>query len=177
MALATVSKRLEWLKGTFNARCVLSQNTSSMYQNGINTEFKTGSLQTSASLNSNAWTWLDIAYRAQYSINALEISAMKNRAKLLMQELELTLMPTDALNFSLSAEHYANYFNDGARKHTFFADFSCLYKYHKTDFTLHLNNILNQRYYNNATYNNLSSTYNQYALRGRTLIIGVKMFF
>lgn len=177
MALVTISKRLEWLKGTFNARCVLSQNTSSMYQNGINTEFKTGSLQTSASLNSNVWTWLDIAYRAQHSINALEISAMKNRTKLLIQELELTLMPTDALNFSLSAEHYASYFNDGARKHTFFADFSCLYKYHKTDFTLHLNNILNQRYYNNATYNNLSSNYNQYALRGRTLIIGVKMFF
>ena len=86
-------------------------------------------------------------------------------------------MPTNALNFSLSAEHYANYFNDNTRKYTFFADFNCLYKYRKTDFTLHLNNILNQRFYNNATYNNLSSTYNQYGLRGRTLIVGVKMFF
>jgi len=177
MAMATMSKRLEWLKGTFNVECMLSQNTNSMYQNGINTQFKSGSLQTSASLNSNVWAWLDVAYRAQYNINSLEIGAMKTRTKLFTQELELTLMPTDALNFSFSTEHYANFFNDGTRKQTLFADFNCLYKYRKTDFTLHINNILNQRYYNNATYNNLSSTYNQYALRGRTLLVGLKVYF
>ena len=177
MAMATVSKRLEWLKGTFNVQCMLSQNTNSMYQNGINTQFKSGSLQTSASLNSNVWAWLDVAYRAQYNVNSLEISAMKTRTKLFTQELELTLMPTDALNFSFSTEHYANYFNDGTRKQTVFADFNCLYKYRKTDFTLHINNMLNQRYYNNTTYNNLSSTFNQYALRGRTLLVGVKVYF
>ena len=102
---------------------------------------------------------------------------MKTRTKLFTQELELTLMPTDALNFSFSTEYYANYFNDGTRKHTVFADFNCLYKYRKTDFTLHINNMLNQRYYNNTTYNNLSSTFNQYALRGRTLLVGVKVYF
>ena len=177
MAMTTVSKRLEWLKGTFNVQCMLSQNTNSMYQNGINTQFKSGSLQTSASLNSNVWAWLDVAYRAQYNINSLEIGAMKTRTKLFTQELELTLMPTDALNFSFSTEHYANFFNDGTRKQTLFADFNCLYKYRKTDFTLHINNILNQRYYNNTTYNNLSSTYNQYALRGRTLLVGLKVYF
>lgn len=177
MAMATMSKRLEWLKGTFNVECMLSQNNNSMYQNGINTQFKSGSLQTSASLNSNVWAWLDVAYRAQYNINSLEIGAMKTRTKLFTQELELTLMPTDALNFSFSTEHYANFFNDGTRKQTLFADFNCLYKYRKTDFTLHINNILNQRYYNNATYNNLSSTYNQYALRGRTLLVGMKVYF
>ena len=177
MAMPTVSKRLEWLKGTFNVQCMLSQNTNSMYQNGINTQFKSGSLQTSASLNSNVWAWLDVAYRAQYNVNSLEISAMKTRTKLFTQELELTLMPTDALNFSFSTEHYANYFNDGTRKQTVFADFNCLYKYRKTDFTLHINNMLNQRYYNNTTYNNLSSTFNQYALRGRTLLVGVKVYF
>ena len=177
MAMATMSKRLEWLKGTFNVECMLSQNTNSMYQNGINTQFKSGSLQTSASLNSNVWAWLDVAYRAQYNINSLEIGAMKTRTKLFTQELELTLMPTDALNFSFSTEHYANFFNDGTRKQTLFTDFNCLYKYRKTDFTLHINNILNQRYYNNATYNNLSSTYNQYALRGRTLLVGLKVYF
>ena len=177
MAIATVSKHLEWLKGTFNVQCVLSQNTNSMYQNGINTQFKSGSLQTSASLNSNVWAWLDVAYRAQYNVNSLEISVMKTRTKLFTQELELTLMPTDALNFSFSTEYYVNYFNDGTRKHTVFADFNCLYKYHKTDFTLHINNMLNQRYYNNTTYNNLSSTFNQYALRGRTLLVGVKVYF
>ena len=177
MAMATMSKRLEWLKGTFNVECMLSQNTNSMYQNGVNTQFKSGSLQTSASLNSNVWAWLDVAYRAQYNINSLEIGAMKTRTKLFTQELGLTLMPTDALNFSFSTEHYANFFNDGTRKQTLFADFNCLYKYRKTDFTLHINNILNQRYYNNATYNNLSSTYNQYALRGRTLLVGLKVYF
>ena len=177
MAMATMSKRLEWLKGTFNVECMLSQNTNSMYQNGVNTQFKSGSLQTSASLNSNVWAWLDVAYRAQYNINSLEIGAMKTRTKLFTQELELTLMPTDALNFSFSTEHYANFFNDGTRKQTLFADFNCLYKYRKTDFTLYINNILNQRYYNNTTYNNLSSTYNQYALRGRTLLVGMKVYF
>ena len=177
MAMATVSKRLEWLKGTFNVQCMLSQNTNSMYQNGINTQFKSGSLQTSASLNSNVWAWLDVAYRAQYNINSLEIGAMKTRTRLFTQELGLTLMPTDALNFSFSTEHYANFFNDGTRKQTLFADFNCLYEYRKTDFTLHINNILNQRYYNNTTYNNLSSTYNQYALRGRTLLVGLKVYF
>lgn len=177
MAMATMSKRLEWLKGTFNVECMLSQNTNSMYQNGVNTQFKSGSLQTSASLNSNIWAWLDVAYRAQYNINSLEIGAMKTRTRLFTQELELTLMPTDALNFSFSTEHYANFFNDATRKQTLFADFNCLYKYRKTDFTLHINNILNQRYYNNATYNNLSSTYNQYALRGRTLLVGMKVYF
>ena len=177
MAMATMSKRLEWLKGTFNVECMLSQNTNSMYQNGVNTQFKSGSLQTSASLNSNVWAWLDVAYRAQYNINSLELGAMKTRTKLFTQELELTLMPTDALNFSFSTEHYANFFNDGTRKQTLFADFNCLYKYRKTDFTLYINNILNQRYYNNTTYNNLSSTYNQYALRGRTLLVGMKVYF
>lgn len=177
MAMATMSKRLEWLKGTFNVECMLSQNTNSMYQNGVNTQFKSGSLQTSASLNSNVWAWLDVAYRAQYNINSLELGAMKTRTKLFTQELELTLMPTDALNFSFSTEHYANFFNDGTKKQTLFADFNCLYKYRKTDFTLHINNMLNQRYYNNTTYNNLSSTFNQYALRGRTLLVGVKVYF
>ena len=177
MAMATMSKRLEWLKGTFNVQCMLSQNTNSMYQNGINTQFKSGSLQTSASLNSNVWAWLDVAYRAQYNINSLEIGAMKTRTRLFTQELGLTLIPTDALNFSFSTEHYANFFNDGTRKQTLFADFNCLYEYRKTDFTLHINNILNQRYYNNTTYNNLSSTFNQYALRGRTLLVGVKVYF
>jgi len=177
MAFATVSKRLEWLKGTLNMRCNYTNNTSQMLQNGIKTQFKSGSLQASAGVNSNAWQWLDVAYQAEYMVSALQIRAMKTSTQRLKQSLELTLLPTDALNFAFTAEHYANHFNDGTDKHAFFADFSCLYKYRKTDFTLRITNILNQHFYDNATYTNLSSTYNRYTLRGRTLLLGAKVFF
>lgn len=177
MVLGNISKRIKGINGTINAKCLYFLNNATMYQNGAPAKFKTSQLQTSVGLNSNIRNWLEVDYRFGYNINSLSASIINSSSRLLTQELQISVLPVESLTLTVSAEHYANFFSSLATKHTFFSDIRCSYRYRKIDIVGSITNILNHHYYSNTTYSDLSSSYNQYSLRGRNLLMSVVAYF
>ena len=133
--------------------------------------------QTSVGLNSNVHDWLEIDYQLGYNINSLSFSKAKTSTKLLTQALNISFLPIEDLTLTVMAEHYANYFSSLPSKQTIFSDIRCVYKYHKVDFVGSLTNVFNQKYYNNTSYTDLSSSYRKFSLRGRTFLLSVVTYF
>ena len=133
--------------------------------------------QTSIGLNSNVHDWMEIDYQLKYNVNSLSFWESKTSSRQLTQELAISLLPVEALTLTVTAEHYANFFSSFPAKQSIFSDIRCVYKYHKVDFVGSLTNVFNQKYYNNTSYADLSSSYRKYSLRGRTFLLSVVTYF
>lgn len=177
MILGSLSKRIEGIRGMVNAKCLGFLNRATILQNGESVDYKTNMWQTSVGLNSNVHDWLEIDYQLGYNINSLSFSKAKTSTKLLTQALNISFLPIEDLTLTVMAEHYANYFSSLPSKQTIFSDIRCVYKYHKVDFVGCLTNVFNQKYYNNTSYTDLSSSYRKFSLRGRTFLLSVVTYF
>ena len=177
MILGSLSKRIEGIRGMVNAKCLGFLNRATILQNGESVDYKTNMWQTSVGLNSNVHDWLEIDYQLGYNINSLSFSKAKTSTKLLTQALNISFLPIEDLTLTVMAEHYANYFSSLPSKQTIFSDIKCVYKYHKVDFVGSLTNLFNQKYYNNTSYTDLSSSYRKFSLRGRTFLLSVVTYF
>lgn len=177
MILGNLSKRIEGIKGTIGAKCLYMLNEASICQNGVPVKFNTDMLQTSLGLNSNMYDWLEIDYQLGYNMNSLEFSKAKTSSKMLTQELHVSISPLEALNMTITTEHYANFFSSLPSKQTIFNDIRCSYRYHKIDIVGNLTNVFNQKYYSQTTYNDLSSSYVKDALRGRNFLLSLVAYF
>ena len=177
MILGSLSKRIEGIRGMVNAKCLGFLNRATILQNGESVDYKTNMWQTSVGLNSNVHDWLEIDYQLGYNINSLSFSKAKTSTKLLTQALNISFLPIEDLTLTVMAEHYANYFSSLPSKQTIFSDIKCVYKYHKVDFVGSLTNVFNQKYYNNTSYTDLSSSYRKFSLRGRTFLLSVVTYF
>lgn len=177
MILGSLSKRIEGIRGMVNAKCLGFLNRATILQNGESVDYKTNMWQTSVGLNSNVHDWLEIDYQLGYNINSLSFSKAKTSTKLLTQALNISFLPIEDLTLTVMAEHYANYFSSLPSKQTIFSDIRCVYKYHKVDFVGSLTNVFNQKYYNNTSYTDLSSSYRKFSLRGRTFLLSVVTYF
>lgn len=133
--------------------------------------------QTSIGLNSNVHDWLEIDYQLRYNVNSLSFMEAKTSYRLLTQELAISLLPIEALSLTVTAEHYANFFSSLPAKQTIFNDIRCVYRYHKIDIVGSLTNVFNQKYYNNTSFTDLSSSYTKYSLRGRTFLLSFVAYF
>ncbi|GJG27410.1 hypothetical protein PRRU23_11100 [Segatella bryantii] len=177
IARANMSKHVDIINGNINAICTYTSNSSNIHQNGKNTSYQTKSIESSLGINSNIKNWLDIDYTLSYRVNSLTNSTYYNSNKLLFQKMELSFLPTEALNFSIIAEHYVHYLYQDNTKRSFFGDIKCSYRHKKTDYTLSITNIFNQKYYTNTSYTDISSSYNRYTLRGRCFLAGFSTYF
>lgn len=177
MLIGNISKRINGINGTVNAKCLYFINHSNMYQNGLPVEYNTNMVQMSIGVNSNIQNLVELDYQFRYNANSLSCSTIKVESGSLIQNLQLNLMPIKNFTLTFVAEHYVNKFSSYATKQIVFSDLKCLYKYRKMDFVCSLNNIFNQKNYNHTTYHDLSSSYNNYTLRGRNLLFGVMVYF
>ena len=177
MVLGNLSKRIDGIKGTVNAKCLGFFNETSIYQNGIPVDFKTDMIQSTLGLNSNPQSWLEIDYQLGYNVNSLSFLMSKTSTKSLTQELQLSILPIESLSLTVTVEHYANYFSSLPSKQAIFNDIRCSYKYRKIDIIGNLTNIFNQKYYSHTSYNDLSSSYDKYSLRGRNFLLSIVAYF
>lgn len=177
MILGSLSKRIEGIKGMINAKCLGLLNRASILQNGTSVDYKTNIWQTSIGLNSNVHDWLEIDYQLRYNVNSLSFMEAKTSYRLLTQELAISLLPIETLSLTVTAEHYANFFSSLPAKQTIFNDIRCVYRYHKIDIVGSLTNVFNQKYYNNTSFTDLSSSYTKYSLRGRTFLLSFVAYF
>ena len=177
MVLGSLSKRIEGIKGMVNAKFLGFLHRASILQNGTSVDYKTNMWQTSIGLNSNVHDWLEIDYQLKYNVNSLSFWESKTSSRQLTQELAISLLPVEDLTLTVTAEHYANFFSSLPAKQSIFSDIRCVYKYHKVDFVGSLTNVFNQKYYNNTSYTDLSSSYRKYSLRGRTFLLSVVTYF
>lgn len=177
MVLGSLSKRIEGIKGMVNVKFLGFLNRASILQNGTSVDYKTNMWQTSIGLNSNVYDWLEIDCQLRYNVNSLSFWESKTSSRQLTQELAISLLPVEALTLTVTAEHYANFFSSLPTKQSIFSDIRCVYKYHKVDFVGSLTNVFNQKYYNNTSYTDLSSSYRKFSLRGRTFLLSVVTYF
>ena len=177
MVLGSLSKRIEGIKGMVNVKFLGFLNRASILQNGTSVDYKTNMWQTSIGLNSNVYDWLEIDCQLRYNVNSLSFWESKTSSRQLTQELAISLLPVETLTLTVTAEHYANFFSSLPTKQSIFSDIRCVYKYHKVDFVGSLTNVFNQKYYNNTSYTDLSSSYRKFSLRGRTFLLSVVTYF
>lgn len=177
MVLGSLSKRIEGIKGMVNVKFLGFLNRASILQNGTSVDYKTNMWQTSIGLNSNVYDWLEIDCQLRYNVNSLSFWESKTSSRQLTQEVAISLLPVEALTLTVTAEHYANFFSSLPAKQSIFSDIRCVYKYHKVDFVGSLTNVFNQKYYNNTSYTDLSSSYRKFSLRGRTFLLSVVTYF
>lgn len=177
MILGNVSKRIEGIKGTVNAKCLCFLNQASIWQNGISIQFNTNMLQTSIGLISNVYNWLEVNYQLGYNVNSLSFSKSRTTTKMLTHELHVSILPIEALTLTFDAEHNANFFSSLPSRQTIFNDIRCSYRYRKIDIVGSLTNIFNQKYYSQTTYSDLSSSHLKNVLRGRNILFSLVAYF
>lgn len=177
MLLGNISKRINIINGTVNAKCFCFFSNASITQNGSPITFDTNSIQTSLGVNSNVHNWLEVDYRLGYNINTLSFASVNSSTKSLTQELQVSVLPIEVLTLTIAADHYANFFSSVATKQTLFGDVRCTFRYRKVDFIGSVNNVFNQRSYCYTTYSDLSSSYTQYSLRGRNFLLSIVAYF
>ncbi len=120
MILGNVSKRIEGIKGTVNAKCLCFLNQASIWQNGTSIQFNTNMLQTSIGLISNVYNWLEVNYQLGYNVNSLSFSKSRTTTKMLTHELHVSILPIEALTLTFDAEHNANFFSSLPSRQTIF---------------------------------------------------------
>ncbi len=177
MLTGNLSKRIDAIKGTVNLRCNYTKTDAMMTQNDIATDYTSQVTQVTLDASSNALSWLDASYHFLFTLHTLDIAGMRSTSRSLKQDLQLTFYPTELLQLSIQGEHYLSYTSAGQPKHAFFADILCSYRLRKVDLTLRVTNLLDQRYYYDTSYSDLTRSTDQYRLRPRNIMLGVVTYF
>ncbi len=134
---------------------------------GIKPYFK-GSLQ----------RWLSINYEAEFSISRLEINREANDYRSLDQNLFVTVMPTDHLDFTAGAEHYLTRFPEGNCAAMLLLDASATWRLNgRIRLSLTAGNLLDKRRYQYVNYGTLSRSEYSFALRPRTILASIQYRF
>lgn len=173
----SISKGIELIRGTVELRGSFQNHTMPILQNNQTQVFDFGNINASLSVTSGITDWMDINYKAGYKSNFIECDDFSSTTRHITQTGLLTLYPTENLHVKLNAAHYFTLFDGGQRKHTFITDAECVYKYKQFDLLASVSNLFNQRSYSYTLYGDLSSTYMQYDIRGRNILVGVSWYF
>lgn len=173
----SISKYLNQIKGSISIKSNYTESNATICQNNTYIDYKSYSWQNTLDITSNPTKWLDMNYQLSYNINSLKILNVLSSTQLLKQNMQLTILPTDDIHLSVTAEHYVNKFKGKTTKQILFGDIKCLYRFKKTDFSLNITNIFNQKCYYNTIFTDISSTYSSYSLRGRNILFGITTYF
>jgi hypothetical protein len=173
----SISKYLNSIKGNISLKSNYTENNATICQNNTYIDYKSYSWQNTLDITSNPLNWLDMNYQLSYNINSLKMLNILSSNQLLKQNMQITILPTDDIHLSVTAEHYVNKFKGKTTKQIFFGDIKCLYRFKKTDFSLNITNIFNQKSYYNTEFTDISSSYSSYSLRGRNILFGITTYF
>lgn len=164
------------------AKASVSYNRNEMpiIQNNASAKLTSNVLSSTISLRWNKLTWLQISNSATFNVSwqdkhsGIESYTLKN----MYDEFDVNVYPSDKISMGVSAEYSIIQTAKAEYNHIPFVDASVIYKLSNVvEFNLHLNNALNRKHYVHASYTWFNYRYFSMPLRGRELILGIKLKF
>lgn len=175
MAMGSVGKTLDFMRGSCNVNGSFSRNESHLLSqqqsvNSVSTGWSVG-----GKINGNPCRWFSFDYRIDYSDSRLTMNGISESWLSTMEnELSLTFIPHRKWQWTVSGEHYRNELTEHNYKNIVMLDTKLIFQLNKRiEFATSLTNILNKRSYNYTTYSQLSSFESQRQLRGRQLLFSI----
>lgn len=122
--------------------------------------------------------WLSLNYEASYLLSKLKIAGIRNAHHSFNQNLHVTVMPDDKLQFTVGAEHLLTHFPEGDTENLILIDASAVWKLNsKMRLSLTAQNLLNSRHYEYMTYGTLSYSEHSFHLRPRNILLSLQFRF
>ena len=122
--------------------------------------------------------WLSVNYEANYGFSSLKIEHESNNCHSFTQNLFLTLIPTDLLQFTAGAEHFLTQFSGGKSSTLTLLDASADYRLNgKIRLSLTARNLLNGRNYRYVNYGTLSRSERYFQIRSRSIVASIQYRF
>ncbi len=177
MALGSIGKTLDFMRGSCNVNGSFSRNESQLLSqsqgvNSVSTGWSVG-----GKISGSPSRWLNFDYRIDYSDSRLTMNGMSESWLSTMEnELSLTIVPHRKWQWTISGEHYRNELTENNYKNVVMLDTKLTYQLNKKiELSAGLTNILDKRSYNYTTYSDLSSFESRRQLRGRELLITITL--
>lgn len=122
--------------------------------------------------------WLSINYEADYTFSHLLVESESSDYHTFHQNLFVTIIPLDRLNFTLGAEHFLTRFPEGNTANLILLDAAAVWKINsKFRLSLTANNLLNKRNYRYINYGTLSRSEYTFLIRPRSLLLSLQYRF
>ncbi len=177
MALGSIGKTLDFMRGSCNVTGSFSRNESQLLSqsqgvNSVSTGWSVG-----GKISGSPSRWLNFDYRIDYSDSRLTMNGLHASWLSTMEnELSLTIVPHRKWQWTISGEHYRNELTENNYKNVVMLDTKLTYQLNKKiQLSAGLTNILDKRSYNYTTYSDLSSFESRRQLRGRELLITISL--
>lgn len=122
--------------------------------------------------------WLSANYEAEYGFSRLGIDGSDNNYHTFHQNLFVTIIPSDPLQFTMGAEHFLTRFPEENHAALVLLDVSAVWNLNnKIRLSVTANNLLNKRSYEYVTYGTLCRSEHRFSVRQRTVLASIQYRF
>lgn len=122
--------------------------------------------------------WLSVNYEASYGFSRLSINHEDNHYHSFRQNVFVTILPLDEIEFTFGMEHFLNSFSNSNTANLLLLDASAVWRLNnKIRLSLTATNLLNKRSYEYQTYGTLSSSTHMFQLRPRSILASIQYRF
>lgn len=123
-------------------------------------------------------SWLSANYEAEYGFSAITVDGERNNSHSFHQNLFATIIPNDAVQFTVGAEHFLTHFPEGNSANLVLLDASAVVRLNnKVRLSLTADNLLDSRRYRYVNYGTLSRSEHTFTIRPRTLLATLQFRF
>ncbi|MDE5877875.1 MAG: carboxypeptidase-like regulatory domain-containing protein [Muribaculaceae bacterium] len=129
-------------------------------------------------LRGSVLRWLSVNYEGNYDVAALRIREEANIYHSLRQNLFVTVMANDAVQFTVGAEHFMTVFPEGNMANLVLLDASAVWRVsNRVRLSLTANNLLDRRRYEYVSYGTLARSEYSFGIRRRNVVASVQYRF
>lgn len=177
MALGSVGKTLDFIRGSFNVNGSFNRNESHLLSQSREVRSVGMSWRTGGKVSGSPCGWLSFDCSADYGNSRLTMNGTgESWLSSFTGGLQLTFIPEKRWQLTAGGEHYRNEIAGGRYKNVLMLDSRVTFQCgRRVELAASLTNILNTRSYNYTTYSQLSSFESQRQLRGRQLMLSITL--
>lgn len=172
------SKGLGHSKMVIGCDLTASVSSASSMRDNLVVPYRQKSIDIKPYLRGSVMRWLSVNYDAGYGFTRLTVRGIRTSSHTLRQNMFMTLLPEDRVQFSVGTEHYMTRFPEGDSSNLILLDASAVWRPSaKTRLSLRADNLLNRRVYRYVTYGTLSRTGHSFRIRPRALVVSLQYRF
>lgn len=122
--------------------------------------------------------WLSANYEADYGFSELKINGETNDYHTFRQNIFITIIPSDIVQFTIGAEYFLTRFPEGNTANLLLLDASAVWRLNnKVRLSLTADNLLNRRSYEYVNYGTLSRSEHHFLIRRRSILASIQYRF
>lgn len=122
--------------------------------------------------------WLSAAYEADYGYSKMKINGGVNDYHTFSQNVFITIIPDDLLQFTVGGEHFMTRFSEGNTANLVLLDASATWRLNdKTRLSMTANNLFDRRNYRYVDYGTLSRSEHFFRIRPRSVLVSLQYRF